>query len=189
MDIYVGNLSFDASEDDVRNAFTQFGNVESIKLITDREAGRPRGFGFVTMPDSSEANAAIESLNGTELLGRELRIREGNPTPRTPETRWRGRLPRRRRRAGASAAVAVVSAAEAEAAKAPDAATGASNRTDSKGFKNKVFPTDEPRLKTARFFYSSFSFRVSTTFNSPVVPPGPANVLTLPKSPSKFVPK
>ena len=84
MDIYVGNLSFDASEDDVRNAFSQFGNVESIKLITDRETGRPRGFGFVTMPDSSEANAAIESLNGTELLGRELRIREATPRPERP---------------------------------------------------------------------------------------------------------
>ncbi|HCR31054.1 MAG TPA: RNA-binding protein [Opitutae bacterium] len=84
MDIYVGNLSFDASEDDVRNAFSQFGNVESIKLITDRETGRPRGFGFVTMPDSSEANAAIESLNGTELLGRELRVREATPRPERP---------------------------------------------------------------------------------------------------------
>jgi len=84
MDIYVGNLSFDASEDDVRNAFGQFGNVESIKLITDRETGRPRGFGFVTMPDSSEANAAIESLNGTELLGRELRVREASPRPERP---------------------------------------------------------------------------------------------------------
>lgn len=84
MDIYVGNLSFDASEDDVRNAFAQFGNVESIKLITDRETGRPRGFGFVTMPDSSEANTAIESLNGTELLGRELRIREATPRPERP---------------------------------------------------------------------------------------------------------
>ena len=84
MDIYVGNLSFDASEDDVRNAFAQFGNVESIKLITDRETGRPRGFGFVTMPDSNEANAAIESLNGTELLGRELRAREATPRPERP---------------------------------------------------------------------------------------------------------
>jgi len=84
MDIYVGNLSFDASEDDVRNAFAPFGNVESIKLITDRETGRPRGFGFVTMPDSSEANAAIESLSGTELLGRELRIREATPRPERP---------------------------------------------------------------------------------------------------------
>ncbi len=84
MDIYVGNLSFDASEDDVRNAFAPFGNVESIKLITDRETGRPRGFGFVTMPDSSEANAAIESLSGTELLGRDLRIREATPRPERP---------------------------------------------------------------------------------------------------------
>ena len=66
----------------------------------------------------------------------------------------------------ASAAVAVVSAAEAEAAKAPDAATGASNRTDSKGFKNKVFPTDEPRLKTARFFI----LRSLSGFRLPSIP-------------------
>ncbi|MDG2255927.1 MAG: RNA-binding protein, partial [Opitutaceae bacterium] len=74
MDIYVGNLTFDASEDDVREAFATFGAVESVKLIMDRETGRPRGFAFITMTDSGEANTAIESLNGTELLGRELRV-------------------------------------------------------------------------------------------------------------------
>ncbi len=76
MDIYVGNLSFDASEDDVRGAFATFGTVESVKMIMDRETGRPRGFAFVTMTESDEAKTAIESLNGSELLGRELRVRE-----------------------------------------------------------------------------------------------------------------
>ncbi|MGK0237737.1 MAG: hypothetical protein ACI92G_001197 [Candidatus Pelagisphaera sp.] len=84
MDIYVGNLTFDASEDDVREAFATFGAVESVKLIMDRETGRPRGFAFITMTDSSEANTAIESLNGTELLGRELRVREATPRPERP---------------------------------------------------------------------------------------------------------
>ena len=84
MDIYVGNLSYDASEDDVREAFSAFGNVESVKLIMDRETGRPRGFAFVTMPEADEANSAIESLNGSELLGRELRVREATPRPERP---------------------------------------------------------------------------------------------------------
>jgi hypothetical protein len=84
MDIYVGNLTFDASEDDVREAFATFGAVESVKLIMDRETGRPRGFAFITMTDSGEANTAIESLNGTELLGRELRVREATPRPERP---------------------------------------------------------------------------------------------------------
>lgn len=84
MDIYVGNLSFDASEDDVREAFATFGGVESVKLIMDRETGRPRGFAFLSMTDSGEANTAIESLNGSELLGRELRVREATPRPERP---------------------------------------------------------------------------------------------------------
>jgi len=81
MDIYVGNLSFDASEDDVRGAFATFGTVESVKMIMDRETGRPRGFAFITMTETDEANTAIESLNGSELLGRELRVREATPRP------------------------------------------------------------------------------------------------------------
>jgi len=84
MDIYVGNLSFDASEDDVRGAFATFGTVESVKMIMDRETGRPRGFAFVTMTESDEAKTAIESLNGSELLGRELRVREATPRPERP---------------------------------------------------------------------------------------------------------
>jgi len=84
MDIYVGNLSFDASEDDVRGAFATFGTVESVKMIMDRETGRPRGFAFVTMTESDEAKTAIESLNGSELLGRELRVREATPKPERP---------------------------------------------------------------------------------------------------------
>jgi RNA recognition motif-containing protein len=73
--IYVGNLSFDTSEDGLRAAFSEFGEVEEAILITDRETGRPRGFGFVTMPDDA-ARAAIEAMNGKELDGRTLNVNE-----------------------------------------------------------------------------------------------------------------
>jgi RNA recognition motif-containing protein len=76
--IYVGNLSFDATEDQVRELFAQFGEVNSVALITDRETGRFRGFGFVEM-ENSAANAAIEALDGTELDGRALRVNEAKP--------------------------------------------------------------------------------------------------------------
>ncbi len=84
MDIYVGNLSFDSSEDDVREAFAKFGTVESVKIIMDRETGRPRGFAFVSMSGSDEAKQAIESLNESEFLGREMKVREATPRPERP---------------------------------------------------------------------------------------------------------
>lgn len=73
--IYVGNLPFSASEDQVRELFSAHGDVKEVRMITDRETGRPRGFGFVRM-DPAEADVAIEALNGTELDGRTLRINE-----------------------------------------------------------------------------------------------------------------
>lgn len=73
--IYVGNLPFSATEDDVRNLFSQYGTIHSVKMITDRETGKPRGFGFVEI-EQDGANAAIEALNGTEFQGRNLRINE-----------------------------------------------------------------------------------------------------------------
>jgi RNA recognition motif-containing protein len=73
--IYVGNLPFSASEDQIRQLFEQYGKVQSVKLITDRETGRPRGFGFVEM-DGGEADGAIAGLNGQEFGGRSLRINE-----------------------------------------------------------------------------------------------------------------
>ncbi len=75
MKIYVGNLSFDTNEDSLRNAVAAHGDVEEIAVITDRATGRPRGFAFVTMPDSA-ARAAIDGLNGTELDGRTLNVNE-----------------------------------------------------------------------------------------------------------------
>ncbi|MEJ2514806.1 MAG: RNA-binding protein [Gammaproteobacteria bacterium] len=82
--IYVGNLPFSATEDEVRNLFASYGNVDSVKIITDRETGRPRGFAFVEMGDA-EADAAIEGLANQEMGGRALKINEARPrAPRPP---------------------------------------------------------------------------------------------------------
>jgi RNA recognition motif-containing protein len=80
--IYVGNLPFTASEADVRTLFSQHGTVESVSLPTDRETGRPRGFGFVEM-SQADAARAIQSLNGHEMGGRQLRVNEAQDKPRT----------------------------------------------------------------------------------------------------------
>ena len=76
--IYVGNLSYQATEDEVRDMFSEYGTVESIAMITDRETGRFRGFCFVDMPDS-DADAAIAALDGQEVGGRNLRVNEARP--------------------------------------------------------------------------------------------------------------
>lgn len=81
--IYVGNLPFTATEDEVRDLFGSYGAVGSVKLISDRETGRPRGFAFVEMDDSA-ALKAIEQLNGQDLGGRTLRINEAQPRPARP---------------------------------------------------------------------------------------------------------
>ncbi|HEY3784682.1 MAG TPA: RNA-binding protein [Steroidobacteraceae bacterium] len=80
--IYVGNLPFTASEADVRTLFSQHGTVESVSLPTDRETGRPRGFGFVEM-SQADAARAIQSLNGHDMGGRQLRVNEAQDKPRT----------------------------------------------------------------------------------------------------------
>jgi RNA recognition motif-containing protein len=82
MNIYVGNLSYTATEGELRDAFAAFGTVTSAKILMDRETGRSRGFGFVEMPNQSEGEAAISSLNGKELGGRALRINEARPRER-----------------------------------------------------------------------------------------------------------
>jgi RNA recognition motif-containing protein len=76
--IYVGNLSFNATEDQVRDLFAQYGQVNSVAMITDRDTGRFRGFSFVEMEDAA-ANAAIQALNDTEFDGRTLRVNEARP--------------------------------------------------------------------------------------------------------------
>ena len=77
MNIYVGNISWGLTDQDLENVFAEYGTVDSAKIITDRATGRSRGFGFVEMSDGAEA--AIESLNGTEVDGRELVVNESRP--------------------------------------------------------------------------------------------------------------
>jgi len=81
MNIYVGNLSYEVTEEDLKNAFASFGTVDTVKVIKDNETGRAKGFGFVEMPDNSEAQAAIEGLNGKDLKGRSLNVNEARPRP------------------------------------------------------------------------------------------------------------
>ena len=91
MNIYVSNIAFNATDDDLRQLFEAYGAVDQVNIITDRETGRPRGFGFVEMPDSTAAKAAIAGLQGTDLGGRTLTVNEAKPReprrePRRP--RW-----------------------------------------------------------------------------------------------------
>ena len=79
MNIYVGNLSFQATEEDLRTAFGAFGQVSSASIVKDRYSGQPRGFAFVEMPDAQEARAAIDGLNGKELVGRPINVNEARP--------------------------------------------------------------------------------------------------------------
>ena len=79
MNIYVGNLSFEVSEEDLRQAFSAFGQVATINIIKDKFSGESRGFGFVDMPAKAEAEAAIAGLNGTDLKGRTLTVNEARP--------------------------------------------------------------------------------------------------------------
>lgn len=79
VNIYVGNLSYNTTDEDLRKAFEQYGQVRSSQVIMDRETNRSRGFGFVEMDDDTEAASAIESLNGYELDGRALRVNEARP--------------------------------------------------------------------------------------------------------------
>ena len=79
MNIYIGNLPHEATEDDIREAFKAFGQVTSIRIITDKFSGEPRGFGFVEMAAKAEAQAAISGLNGKQFKGRTLTVNEARP--------------------------------------------------------------------------------------------------------------
>jgi cold-inducible RNA-binding protein len=79
MKIYVGNMSFKTTEDSITALFSNHGEVQEVALINDRETGRPRGFGFVTMSSEDEGRAAIEALNGEEFEGRSLNVNEAKP--------------------------------------------------------------------------------------------------------------
>ncbi|PKN29772.1 MAG: RNA-binding protein [Deltaproteobacteria bacterium HGW-Deltaproteobacteria-21] len=91
MNIYVGNLSYQITEDDLQKAFAPYGQVESVKIIKDNYSGRSKGFGFVEMPVNDEAEAAIAALNGKDLKGRAVTVNKARP-----RTESRGMGPRRR---------------------------------------------------------------------------------------------
>lgn len=91
MNIFVGNLAYSATDHDLRQLFEQYGVVDKVNMITDRDTGRPRGFGFVEMPDSQAAKAAIQGLQGKELAGRAITVNEAKPREprREPrQARW-----------------------------------------------------------------------------------------------------
>lgn len=94
MRLYVGNLPYDTDQDELRNAFAEFGQVAEIVIPTDRETGRGRGFAFVDMESNEEAHAAIEGLDGSQIGGRTIRVNEARPRERRDggggrrEQRW-----------------------------------------------------------------------------------------------------
>ena len=91
MNIYVSNIAFTATTQDLRGLFESYGAVDKVNIITDRDTGQSRGFGFVEMPDSAAAKAAIQGANGTELAGRALTVNEAKPREprREPrQARW-----------------------------------------------------------------------------------------------------
>ena len=90
MEIYVGNLAYATTDDGLKAAFAQFGEVTAVRVVTDRMTGRSKGFGFVTMPDATQAQAAIDALNGHELDGRTVRVNESQPKPRDERGGFRG---------------------------------------------------------------------------------------------------
>ena len=90
MNIYVGNLSYDTTEDGLREAFEQYGKVDSARIIVDRYTNRSRGFAFVEMPDDNEAQAAISAMDGTPLDGRPLKVNEARPREERRPSSGRG---------------------------------------------------------------------------------------------------
>lgn len=96
MKLYVGNLTFDTTDQDLRDLFTQYGKPTEVALVTDRETGRSRGFGFVTMGNAEEGNAAIAALEGKDYQGRNLTVNEARPREDRPAGNRSGdRGPRR----------------------------------------------------------------------------------------------
>ncbi len=85
MNIYVGNLPYSITPDEVKNVFSAYGEVAAVRLVKDRETGRAKGFGFVEMHDEAQAKAALEAMNGQEIGGRKVVVNEANPRPPRPQ--------------------------------------------------------------------------------------------------------
>jgi RNA recognition motif-containing protein len=95
MNLYVGNLSYDVLEENLRQAFEAFGQVSSAMIVKDRYSGQPRGFGFVEMPNRDEAQVAMENLNGKEFFGRQINVSEARPRSDRGGPGWQGGHKRR----------------------------------------------------------------------------------------------
>jgi RNA recognition motif-containing protein len=89
MNIYVGNLDYGVTENDLKDAFAEFGEVESANIIKDKFSGQSKGFAFIEMPNNSEADAAIKALNGSPLKGRNLKVNQAKPRGDRPKRRPR----------------------------------------------------------------------------------------------------
>jgi len=87
MNMYIGNLAYNVTEEDLTATFSEFGKVESVSIIKDRFSGQSKGFGFVDMPDNSEADKAIKALNGKDLKGRDLKVNQAQQKPKGKKTR------------------------------------------------------------------------------------------------------
>ena len=81
MNIYIGNISYQTTEDEIKTLFGEHGVVDDVHLIIDRDSGRSKGFGFIEMPDAESAKKAIEALDGSEFGGRQIKINEARPRP------------------------------------------------------------------------------------------------------------
>ena len=89
MNMYIGNLDYDITENDLKNAFSEFGEVSSVKIIIDQFSGRHKGFGFVEMPNNSEADQAIKALNGKVFNGRSIKVNQAKAGGKRPRRRHR----------------------------------------------------------------------------------------------------
>ncbi|MDA3898746.1 MAG: RNA-binding protein [Desulfobacteraceae bacterium] len=78
MNMYIGNLAYNVTEEDLTEAFSEFGTIETVSIIKDRFSGQSKGFGFVDMPDNSEADKAIKALNGKDIKGRDIKVNQAN---------------------------------------------------------------------------------------------------------------
>jgi len=85
MNIYVGNLSYSVTEDDLKGIFSEFGEISGISIITDKFSGQSKGFGFVEMPNDSEAEEAIKALNERDLKGRNIKVNQAKPRGERPQ--------------------------------------------------------------------------------------------------------
>ncbi|NOY39344.1 MAG: RNA-binding protein [Nitrospirae bacterium] len=87
MNIYVGNLPYNVSEDELKELFSEFGEVSTVNIITDKFSGQSKGFGFVEMPNDSEADEAIKALDGKEIKGRNIKVNQAKPRGERPQHR------------------------------------------------------------------------------------------------------